>query len=154
MQRLSGAEAKSRADRRLKTDYAKIRSIPTRWMDNDAYGHVNNVSYYSYFDTAVNQELIEAGLLDIDMSQQIALVVESQCRYFAPLVFPDVVQVGLRVARVGKSSVRYELGIFRNDENEAVAEGYFVHVYVDRYSRRADVIPSRTRQFLLSLAKP
>ena len=120
----------------LRKGYRHFQSIATRWMDNDVYGHVNNVVYYSYFDTVVNQYLIESGVLVIESSPVIGLVVETQCRYFAPITFPDVVHAGLRVANLGNSSVRYEVGLFRNQETTASAQGHFVHVYVDRASRR------------------
>lgn len=116
--------------------YKAFRTIPTRWMDNDAYGHMNNVVHYSLFDTAVNGWLIAEGVLDIHRGEQIGLVVETGCRYFAEMAFPDVVTAGLRVGRLGTSSVRYEIGLFRNDDQDASAEGFFVHVYVDRVTRR------------------
>lgn len=116
--------------------YRAFRAIPTRWMDNDVYGHMNNVVHYSLFDTAVNGWLVEQGVLDLHRGDQIGLVVETGCRYFAEMAFPDVVAAGLRVARLGASSVRYEVGLFRNDEMQAAAEGFFVHVYVDRATRR------------------
>jgi acyl-CoA thioester hydrolase len=117
-------------------------------MDNDVYGHVNNVVYYSYFDTVVNGYLISSGALDIEKSEVIGLVVETQCRYFEPITFPDAVHAGLRVARLGNSSVRYEVGIFRNDEETAAAQGHFVHVYVDRESRRPTELPTEMREAL------
>ena len=129
-------------------DYPHQQSITTRWMDNDAYGHVNNVVYYSYFDTVVNQYLIEQRALDILKSPVIGLVVETQCQYFAPLQFPDMVHAGLRVAKLGNSSVRYEIGLFRNEENAASAQGHFVHVYVDRATRRPVELPPVLRQSL------
>ena len=101
-------------------------------MDNDAYGHVNNVVYYSYFDTVVNAYLISRGALDIAKSPVIGLVAETHCNYFSPLTFPDTVRAGLRVAHLGTSSVRYEIGLFRNDDDLAAAQGHFVHVYVER----------------------
>jgi acyl-CoA thioester hydrolase len=110
--------------------YRAFRTITTRWMDNDPYGHMNNVVHYSLFDTAVNGWLIEQGVLDIHNGERIGLVVETGCRYFAEMAFPDIVTAGIRVARLGTSSVRYEVGLFRNDEREAAAEGFFVHVYV------------------------
>ncbi|APH70460.1 acyl-CoA thioesterase [Aquibium oceanicum] len=116
--------------------YRAFRTIHTRWMDNDVYGHMNNVVHYSLFDTAVNGWLIEKGVLDIRGGDQIGLVVETGCRYFSEMAFPDVVTAGLRVARLGSSSVRYEVGLFRNDEDIAAAEGFFVHVYVDAHTRR------------------
>lgn len=135
----------------LRNSYRHFQAIPTRWADNDIYGHVNNVVYYSYFDTVVNQYLIEQGALDLVRSTVIGLVVETQCEYFAPLSFPDVVHAGLRVAKVGNSSVRYEIGLFRNEENSASAQGYFVHVYVDRASRRATAVPADMRAALEKL---
>ena len=134
-----------------RTAYRHFRAISTRWMDNDQYGHVNNVVYYSYFDTVVNQYLIEQGVLDIERSEVIGLVVETQCNYFSPLTFPDTVQTGLRVATIGSSSVRYEVGLFRNDDPLASAQGHFVHVYVDRSSRRPTILPDAFRTALQSL---
>jgi acyl-CoA thioester hydrolase len=136
-----------------RADYAVIRTVTTRWMDNDMYGHVNNVVYYSYFDTAVNAWLIETGLLapagsSRQESEVIGLVVETQCRYFAPISFPDSVAIGMRVARLGTSSVRYELAVFRNDETSAAAQGHFIHVYVDRETRRPTPLPPSMRQRL------
>lgn len=132
----------------LRSIYQHFQAIPTRWADNDIYGHVNNVVYYSYFDTVVNQYLIEQGALDLVKSTVIGLVVETQCEYFAPLSFPDVVHAGLRVANIGNSSVRYEIGLFRNDEHAASAQGYFVHVYVDRATRRSTPVPAGMRAVL------
>lgn len=125
--------------------YRHFQPIPTRWMDNDVYGHVNNVVYYSYFDTVVNRYLIEHGALDIEKSQVVGFVVETGCQYFAPITFPDVVTAGLRVARVGNSSVRYEIGVFRNAEQAASAQGSFIHVYVDRTTRRPAPLPTALR---------
>ncbi len=132
--------------------YRHFQVIPTRWMDNDVYGHVNNVVYYSYFDTVVNQYLIEQGVLDIEKSTVIGLVVETQCRYFASITFPDIVHAGLRVAKLGSSSVRYEIGLFRNEERSAAAQGHFVHVYVDRASRRSTPLPADFRAALEKIA--
>jgi acyl-CoA thioester hydrolase len=128
--------------------YPHYLPITTRWMDNDAYGHVNNLVFYSYFDTVVSQYLIVSGVLDIAASSVIGLVVETQCRYFSPLSFPDLVHAGLRVAQLGRSSVRYEIGLFRNDEQQAAAQGYFVHVYCDRQSRRPVDLPAPLRAAL------
>jgi len=139
------------AERATRSAFAAFRTITTRWMDNDVYRHVNNVVYYAFFDTAVNQLLIEAGVLDVETSPAIGLVVETQCRYFAPIAFPDVVHAGVRVAKLGGSSVRYEIGLFRNDEDEASAEGHFVHVYVDRRTNRPVPIPDDVRTVLRSL---
>lgn len=131
--------------------FPRFVTITTRWMDNDAYGHLNNVVYYSLFDTAINQLLIENDLLDIDISPSIGLVVDTQCQYFASITFPDRVHVGVRVSKIGQSSVRYELGIFCNDDNIAAAAGHFIHVYVDRESRRpVDTTPA-LREFLKTL---
>ena len=119
-----------------RSDYRHFQVIPTRWMDNDIYGHVNNVHYYSYFDTAVNQFLIERGVLDIHHGEVVGFVVDTACSYFRPLAFPDQVHAGIRVARIGNTSVQYEVGLFRNEAVEPAAEGFFVHVYVDRQTRR------------------
>ncbi|MGI9317245.1 MAG: acyl-CoA thioesterase [bacterium] len=131
--------------------YQYFSTITTRWMDNDPYVHVNNVVYYSWFDTAVNGYLIEQGALDIRTGEVVGLVVETSCQYFSPVAFPDVVCAGLRVAKLGSSSVRYEVGIFRNDQREASAQGYFVHVYVDRESQKPVAIPQNIRDKLTSL---
>ena len=129
-------------------NYRAFGTIQTRWMDNDIYGHMNNVVHYSLFDTAVNGWLIEKGVLDIHAGNQIGLVVETGCRYFSEMAFPDVVTAGIRVARLGTSSVRYEVGLFRNDEDEAAAEGFFVHVYVDRQTRKPTPLDDRLRAAL------
>jgi len=131
--------------------YRAFRPITTRWMDNDAYGHVNNVVYYSWFDTAVNAHLIEQGVLDIEQGQTIGLVIETQCNYFAPLAFPQAVEAGLRVARIGQSSVRYEVGLFLAGEALTVAKGHFVHVYVDRATRRPAPLPAPLKKVLEAL---
>jgi acyl-CoA thioester hydrolase len=131
--------------------YKAFRSIGTRWMDNDAYGHVNNVVYYSWFDTAVNAYLIEHGVLDIHHGQAIGLVVETQCNYFSPLAFPQTVEAGLRVARLGHSSVRYEVALFAQDQDLCAARGHFVHVYVDRVSRRPVSLADPLKQLLETL---
>lgn len=143
----------SRPVRGVRGDYAVLRAITTRWMDNDVYGHVNNVVYYSFFDTAVNATLIDQGLLNPSTSPVIGLVVETGCRYFAPISFPEVVEAGVRVSRLGNSSVRYEIGLFRQGEDLAVAEGHFVHVYVDSVDRRPTQLPEALRAFLATLAK-
>lgn len=131
--------------------YRHFQPITTRWMDNDVYGHVNNVIYYSYFDTVVNTYLIRGGVLDIESGDTIGLVIETQCNYFAALCFPDTVVAGLRVARLGNSSVRYEVGLFRNDEDVAAAQGHFVHVYVNRATRRPVPLPPALRDALQAL---
>jgi acyl-CoA thioester hydrolase len=126
-------------------DYRHFQTIPTRWMDNDIYGHVNNVNYYSYFDTAVNQYLIERGCLDIHHGAVIGFVVETSCNYFRPLAFPDLVHAGIRVARIGKSSVRYEIGLFRNDDEKVAAAGHFIHAHVNRNSGLVVDVPDAVR---------
>ena len=128
--------------------YRHFRAFPTRWMDNDVYGHVNNVVYYSFFDTAVNQYLLDEGVLDIERGTVIGLVVETQCNYFSPITFPDTVHAGLRVARLGSSSVRYEVGLFRDGDSLASAQGHLIHVYVDRSTRRPVVLPDELRTAL------
>lgn len=132
----------SRPQAQARDAYPRFCEITTRWMDNDAYGHVNNVVYYSFFDTVVNRWLIEQGALDIHQGQVIGLVVETHCNYFAPLAFPQTVDAGLRVAHVGSSSVRYEVGLFARGETLSAAAGHFVHVYVDRATRRPAPLPA------------
>jgi acyl-CoA thioester hydrolase len=131
--------------------YKAFRTITTRWMDNDAYGHVNNVVYYSWFDTAVNAHLIEQGALDVHAGGTIGLVIETQCNYFAPVAFPQAVEAGLRVAKIGTSSVRYEVGLFLEDEPLTAAKGHFVHVYVDRATRRPASLPDGLKRVLEAL---
>ena len=140
-----------RAEANQRSDYQHFHAITTRWMDNDAYGHVNNVVYYSWFDTVVNQFLIANGVLDIEHSPVIGLVIETQCNYFASVAFPDRITAGVRVAKLGNSSVRYEVGIFREDEDTASAQGHFVHVYVDRVTRKSSAIPDDMRALLQSI---
>jgi len=134
--------------------YKVWREIGTRWADNDAYGHVNNVVYYGWFDTAVNAWLVEAGLLDIQGGDPIGLVVETGCRYAAPLAFPHAVEIGLAVAELGRSSVRYRLGVFTKGSDVAAAEGHFTHVYVARTSRRPAELPAAWRAKLEGIAAP
>ena len=138
----------SRPEPRPRGSYPHFLSIPTRWMDNDQYGHVNNVVYYSYFDPVVNRFLIGRGLLDPQHGESIGLVVETRCHFFRPLSFPDTVEAGLRVGHLGTSSVRYEIGIFRVNDDEAAAQGHFVHVYVDRATRRPVPLPADLRAVL------
>jgi acyl-CoA thioester hydrolase len=138
----------------LRSDYRTFRTITTRWLDNDIYGHMNNVVHYSLFDTAVNGWLIENKLLDIHGGEEIGVVVETGCRYLAEMAFPDVITAGIRVARLGTSSVRYEVGLFRNGNEGASAEGFFVHVYVDRKSRRPISIPANLRAALHAIEVP
>ena len=134
-----------------RASYRSFLAIPTRWMDNDVYGHVNNVTYYSYFDTAVNEHLIRAAALDIEAATEIGLVAETSCRFHKPLTFPDVVEAGLRVVKLGNSSVRYEIGLFRQGDDEPAASGHFVHVWVDRATRRPTPLPAAVRAALQSL---
>jgi acyl-CoA thioester hydrolase len=135
-----------------RSTFKVFRRIDTRWMDNDVYGHVNNVVYYSWFDTAVNAHLIEQGALDIHQGQTIGLVVETHCNYFAPLAFPQVIEAGIRVAKMGGSSVRYEIGLFAQGEDLCAARGHFVHVYVDQQSRRpVTALPLNLKQVLEKL---
>ena len=131
-----------------RSSYRHFLRIQTRWMDNDAYGHVNNVVYYSWFDTVVNEYLIRAGALDIERSPVIGLVVETRCSYFSELAFPQPIDAGLRVARLGNASVRYDIGLFAAEADEASAQGHFVHVYVDRASRKPVPLPAALRSAL------
>lgn len=135
----------------LRADYRHFQPVTTRWHDNDLYGHVNNVVYYSYFDSAVNTFLIERGALDIHAGQVVGFVVSSSCDYFASIAFPERIEVGLRVARLGNSSVQYELAVFKGGEEEACAAGRFVHVFVDRQSNRPVPIPDALRAALEGL---
>jgi acyl-CoA thioester hydrolase len=124
-------------------EYRHFLPITTRWMDNDQYGHVNNVVYYAYFDTVVNRYLIEQGALDVERGDVIGLVVETYCQYFQSVSFPATVHAGLRVTRMGSSSVRYEIGLFEGSNRLAAAQGHFIHVYVDRHGRRPVPLPQR-----------
>lgn len=140
-----------RVDAKRRSDFKHFHEITTRWMDNDAYGHVNNVVYYSWFDTVVNQFLISNGVLDIEHGEVIGLVVETQCNYFASVAFPERIVAGLRVTKLGNSSVRYEVSIFREGDDTASAQGHFIHVYVDRKTRRPASIPEDMRRLLQSI---
>ncbi|MBC8129480.1 MAG: acyl-CoA thioesterase [Rhizobiaceae bacterium] len=135
-----------------RADYALFRKIGTRWSDNDLYGHMNNVVHYQLFDTAVNGWLIEERWLDAHRGETIGLVVETGCRYHAEAAFPDRIMAGIRVGRLGSSSVRYEVGLFRNEETLAFAEGFFVHVYVNRATRRPEPLPSPFRARLQEIS--
>lgn len=141
---MSGAQS-SRAD------YPVFMEIATRWQDNDVYGHLNNVVYYELLDTVVNRHLIEAGVLDPASSDQIGLVVESGCKYFASLAYPEIIDVGLRVAHIGNSSVRYEVGAFAKGEDQPAAEAFFVHVSVDAKTRRPKPLADDFRAVLEGL---
>jgi|SRR5471030_946381 len=133
--------------------FAHFTGISTRWIDNDAYGHINNVVYYEFFDTVVNGYLVAQGALDIAGGAVIGLVVETHCNYFRPIAFPDAVRAGMRVAHLGASSVRYEIGIFREGEDTASAQGHFVHVYVDRASGRPVPLPEALKAALKPLVR-
>nr|WP_298164791.1 thioesterase family protein [uncultured Pseudomonas sp.] len=135
----------------LRSDYLHFQPITTRWHDNDLYGHVNNVTYYSYFDSAVNAYLIEVGGLDIHDGAVVGFVVSSNCDYFASIAFPERIEIGLRVGKLGNSSVQYELAVFKAGEDEACAAGRFVHVFVDRASNRPVTIPEPLRTALTAL---
>jgi acyl-CoA thioester hydrolase len=132
--------------------YVHFLDIPTRWMDNDVYGHVNNVQYYSFFDTVINRYLIEQGGLDYVGGSVIGIAAETMCRFHRSFAYPDVVEAGLRVGRLGNSSVRYEVGLFGRGDDEARAEGHFVHVFVDRATNRPVSIPAAMRAALERLA--
>lgn len=125
--------------------FAYFHTITTRWMDNDVFGHVNNVVYYSWIDTAVNRFLIDRGLLDLSASEVVGVVAETGCRYLSQIAYPDDVTIGLRVTKLGRSSVRYAAGVFRGDDPQASAEGHFVHVYVGRADMRPVPIPDFIR---------
>lgn len=139
------------ASRQPRSRYPFFAPITTRWMDNDAYGHVNNVTYYSYFDTAVNLYLVREGGLDIQHSGTIGVVVESGCRYHEGIAYPEPIEAGVRVGELRNRAVRYEVGIFREGGAESVADGHFVHVFVDRATRKAVPIPDRVRAALEKL---
>lgn len=134
-----------------RADYCHFQPITTRWHDNDIYGHVNNVTYYSFFDSTVNTYLIEQGGLDIHDGTVVGFVVSSACDYFASIAYPDLIEVGLRVGKLGNSSVQYELAVFKVGEQEACAAGRLVHVFVDRASNRPVAIPEGLRQALEAL---
>jgi acyl-CoA thioester hydrolase len=132
-------------------DFRHFMAIATRWMDNDVYGHVNNVTYYSYFDTVVNHHLIEVGGLDMHNDTTVGVVAETGCRFISEMQFPDIINAGLRVTRLGNSSVTYEIGLFRGKSDQPAALGHFVHVWVDRASRRPVPVPDKIRQALVPL---
>ena len=142
----------SREDAAHRFEFKAWRRLTTRWADNDAYGHVNNTVYYEWFDSAVNAWMVEQGMLDIANGDPIGLVVETRCTYFAPLAFPQDVDVGLAVSRLGRSSIRYRIGIFADSEDRAAAQGEFVHVVVDRASRRPVEIPPSWRTALETIS--
>jgi acyl-CoA thioester hydrolase len=148
----SQSSRSSRPAPETRNAYHLFRRIDTRWADNDAYGHVNNVVYYAWFDTAVNAYLIEQGALYIHSGATIGLVVETHCNYFTPVVFPQPVEVGIRIASLGGSSVRYELGVFTADASGnfdvCAAKGHFIHVYVDQQTRRPVPLPLKLKTVL------
>lgn len=135
-----------------RADFPHLHRLATRWADNDVYGHVNNVEYYAWFDTVINAYLIARGGLDLERGESIGLCVESHCTFRAAVAFPETVDVGLRVARLGTSSVRYELAVFRDGVEEPAADGWFVHVFVDREDRRPAPLPAAVRTALEALA--
>lgn len=134
-------------------DFGLFRKLQTRWADNDCYGHMNNVVHYALFDTAINGWLVEAGLIDLHKGDTVGLVVETGCNYFAEMAFPDTVVAGIRIAHIGTSSVRYEIALFRNDEEKAAAQGHFVHVYVTRQNRRPQALTAAWRNVLEDFIK-
>jgi acyl-CoA thioester hydrolase len=142
----------SRHSPAARAEFKVWRKVTTRWADNDAYGHVNNTVYYEWFDSAVNAWMVDQGMLDIADGDPIALVVETRCTYATPLAFPDDVDVGLAVARLGRSSIRYRIGIFAESADSAAAEGEFVHVVVDRSTRRPVEIPADWRKKLEAIS--
>jgi acyl-CoA thioester hydrolase len=144
----------SRPQPQVRSAFALFRPLTTRWADNDVYGHINNVVYYSYFDTAVNGYLVEAGALDIHEGGTIGLVVQTHCDYFTPLAFPQAIEAGLRVSHRGNSSVRYEIGLFAQGAELCAAAGHFVHVYVDRQTRRPVALSIALKTALLPLMEP
>lgn len=150
---MSAQPSSERPVRLSREAFASWRPMPTRWMDNDAYGHVNNVVYYSYFDTAVNAFLLERGLLDLAQSPVVGLVAETGCVYFESVAFPEPLEVGLAVSRLGRSSVTYVVGIFREGGDLAAAQGRFVHVYVERATGRPAPLPVTIRAALEPLRR-
>jgi acyl-CoA thioester hydrolase len=135
----------------LRSEYRWFTEISTRWADNDVYGHINNVVYYAFFDTAVNQFLIKSEVLDIHAGSQIGLVIETGCNYFAPLAFPQPIKAGIRVTKLGSSSVRYEVALFADGSSVAAAQGHFVHVYVNKATRRPESLNLPLRACLMSI---
>ena len=142
------------AESEIRSRFPYFRRIPTRWMDVDVYGHVNNVVYYSYFDTVINGYLVDAGVLDPHGGEAVGFARETMCRFHRPIAFPQAVDAGLRVGHVGRTSVRYELGLFAEGEDEPAADGHFVHVFVDRRERRPVPLPDDLRAALEALILP
>jgi len=143
-----------KAQPKPRSAYAHFTTIATRWNDNDVYGHVNNVVYFEFFDTAINQFLIENGALDLQRPDVVGLAVDNRCTYFSSIRFPDAVQVGIAVTRLGNSSVEYEVGIFKNEDPLCCALGRFVHVYVDRGTGRSTAIPPQVVRVLTTILRP
>ncbi len=141
----------NKVEQLLRSAYRHFLLIQTRWNDNDLYGHVNNVIYYEFFDTAVNEYLIRSGVLDIHQGDIIGLVVETQCNYFVPSAYPDTLTAGIRVGKLGATSVRYEIGLFNEEDQMPSAQGHFIHVYVDRHSRQPMQLPEDFRTALEKL---
>ena len=148
LQRYAEAMSDAKKPPEKRAAYRHFRAIPTRWMDNDLYGHVNNVVYYSYFDTIINSYLIESGGLDIHNAEVIGIAVETMCRFRTSLAFPETIDAGLRVGHLGNSSVRYEIGLFKKDGDEAAAEGHFVHVFVQCATQKPVAIPLHVKDAL------
>ena len=134
-------------------DYLYYQQITTRWKDNDIYGHVNNVEYYSFFDTVINKWLIDTAGMDIHNGDEIAVCAESNCRYLSPVSFPHTIEAGLRVVHIGRSSVRYEIGLFEQDTDKLIADGWFVHVFVDREKRQPTAIPAKLKEAMQKIFK-
>ncbi|HLW93544.1 MAG TPA: thioesterase family protein [Roseiarcus sp.] len=151
---MTGEAAAARPTPLSREAFARFVPVTTRWSDNDVYGHLNNVMYYSYFDTAVNALLVEAGLLDPASSAVVGLVVESNCSFFSSLAFPDAIEVGVTVEALGRSSVRYLLGVFKIGAERAAAQGRYTHVYVERTSQQPTPIPDGHRQLMEGLKRP
>ncbi len=137
-----------------RADYPHVLAIPTRWMDNDIYGHVNNVVYYSYFDTVINEYLVREGGLDIHGGEVVGVCAESHCNFRDSFTFPEIIEAGLRVGHLGRRSVRYEIGLFKADAEAPAAEGHFVHVFVERATMTPVAIPAPIRAALARLARP
>jgi acyl-CoA thioester hydrolase len=146
--------SEARQTRLTRADFRHFEPIATRWADNDVYGHVNNVVYYSFFDTAVNRMLIEGGALDIANSETVGLVVSNSCTFFESVAFPQSIEVGIRVARLGRTSLTYELGVFRAGADAAAAQGRFTHVYVTRADQRPTPVPQAVLGVLEALRSP
>jgi acyl-CoA thioester hydrolase len=143
----------NKAQPTLRSAYSRFKTVATRWNDNDVYGHVNNVVYFEFFDTAINAFLIANGVLDLARSDTVGLVVDNRCTYFSSIKFPDEVHVGIAITRLGNSSVEYEVGVFKNEEQVCSALGRFVHVYVDRSTGRSTTIPSEVRRVLSQIVR-